>query len=326
MSAKSDPLKEFRLDTLIAELRTREARARNTPDASDRVPLPALKQFTSRELIVIVRDRQQAIYGSDDRRDVFEVATQLPLQESIDSVVAIFKSEDVQDNGDGTFTIRTQTLGTRYSDMCPTEKYVEQPVALHGLVGSGVLVADDVIATAGHCIDDTNVASRLFVFGFQMINGTDAKTVIEVGEIYRGVSLIDRQSSTTGADWALVRLDRPVTGHHVAAVRTAGAIADDAPVYVVGHPSSLPLKYAGNANVRDNTPSTHFVANLDTYGGNSGSPVFNAGSHTVEGILVRGETDYVYNTEGTCLVSLICPDTGCRGQDCTRVTEFAHLI
>ena len=76
--------------------------------------------------------------------------------------------------------------------------------------------------------------------------------------------------------------------------------------------------------MRDNSPSGHFVANLDAYGGNSGSPVFNSDTHEVEGVLVRGDTDFVL--QGGCRVSLVCPTTGCRGEDCTRVTEFANLV
>jgi hypothetical protein len=52
--------------------------------------------------------------------------------------------------------------------------------------------------------------------------------------------------------------------------------------------------------------------------------VFNSDTHEVEGILVRGETDFISN--GSCTESLKCPNTGCRGEDCTRTTEFARLI
>jgi V8-like Glu-specific endopeptidase len=86
----------------------------------------------------------------------------------------------------------------------------------------------------------------------------------------------------------------------------------------------LPLKVAENAFVRDNSNSSYMTCNLDTYGGNSGSPVFNSETHEVEGILVRGETDF--EPSGNCNVSLVCPTTGCRGEDVTRTTEFAHLI
>jgi len=50
----------------------------------------------------------------------------------------------------------------------------------------------------------------------------------------------------------------------------------------------------------------------------------NSDTHEVEGILVRGEADFVQ--QGTCPVSLVCPTTGCRGEDCTRTTEFAQFI
>jgi hypothetical protein len=76
--------------------------------------------------------------------------------------------------------------------------------------------------------------------------------------------------------------------------------------------------------VRTNTKAAFFTANLDTYGGNSGSPVFNADSHEVEGVLVRGDTDFV--PVGMCMISAVCPMNGCHGEDCTRVTEFTGLL
>jgi hypothetical protein len=82
----------------------------------------------------------------------------------------------------------------------------------------------------------------------------------------------------------------------------------------------LPTKFADGAAVRNNQPDAFFVANLDTYGGNSGSPVFNSDTHEVEGILVRGDADFVQH--GNCQVSLVCPTTGCRGEDCTRIAEI----
>ena len=68
-----------------------------------------------------------------------------------------------------------------------------------------------------------------------------------------------------------------------------------------------------------------FVANLDTYGGNSGSPVFASDTNRVEGILVRGETDFEQTPAG-CQISLVCPTSGCRGEDITRTTQFSSLV
>jgi hypothetical protein len=107
-------------------------------------------------------------------------------------------------------------------------------------------------------------------------------------------------------------------------LRTSGKISAAARLFVIGHPCGLPQKYAPGAKVRHNSATPFFVANLDTYGGNSGSPVFNAASYKVEGILVRGENDFV--TNGSCYVSLVCPTTGCRGEDVTRATVWATKL
>jgi hypothetical protein len=142
--------------------------------------------------------------------------------------------------------------------------------------------------------------------------------------VYEGEALIGRKLTATRTDWALIRLTRAVVGRSPVAFRTAGKIAAAQKLFVIGHPCGLPQKYAPGASVRDNTPSAFFVANLDTYGGNSGSPVFNATNNQVEGILVRGENDFVKS--GSCFVSLVCPTSGCRGEDVTRTSEWAAKV
>jgi hypothetical protein len=238
----------------------------------------------------------------------------------VESVAALFDAADVTDNGNGTSTLRTQNFGIA-RNLCVGERFRDQPI---GAFCSGFLVAPDVFATAGHCVTAGNVTNVRFVFGFRMRDVITAETVINNGELYDGLAIIDRRQVANGADWALVRVDRAVTGHRIARIRATGRIGDTQAVHVIGHPSGLPTKFADGAVVRDNQPNEFFVANLDTYGGNSGSPVFNSDTHEVEGILVRGEADFVQ--QGACRVSLICPDTGCRGEDCTRTTEFSNLV
>ena len=121
-----------------------------------------------------------------------------------------------------------------------------------------------------------NVTNVRFVFGFRMRAKNTAETVLSNGEIYSGVALIGREEVGTGPDWAAVRIDRPVPNHRIVQIRRTGKISDNQTVHVIGHPTGLPMKFAGGAAVRDNQPSAFFVANLDTYGGHSGSPVFNS--------------------------------------------------
>jgi len=78
----------------------------------------------------------------------------------------------------------------------------------------------------------------------------------------------------------------------------------------------------------DNDESKYYLANLDTYGGNSGSPVLSPASGLVEGILVDGQKDYEFFAEKGCYESRRCRDDG---QDCslervTRTTVFAAHV
>jgi hypothetical protein len=313
-------LRELSVDDLLQELRAREAKAGK---AVLSVPLELsenlLREFDDASIAKVLKENQKAIYGTDDRMDIFQLPAG-PNLDDVDSVVALFQAAAVMDNGNGTSTLQTQNFGTA-RNLCAGERFREQPT---GAFCSGFLVAPDIIATAGHCVNANNVANVRFVFGFRMRNATTTETVINNAEIFRGVAVIGRQEVLNGPDWALVRIDRPVTNHRIVRIRRSGQIGDTQAVHVIGHPSGLPTKFAGGAAVRDNQPNAFFVANLDTYGGNSGSPVFNSDTHEVEGILVRGESDFVQ--QGNCMVSLVCPTTGCGGEDCTRTTEFANLV
>lgn len=303
------------IEELLQELRGREDPARSGAEVAARGEADRLDDVDSARLAAVLLENQRVIYGSDDRQDLFQV-TDPDMRRDADCVVALVDRTQLVDNGDGTSQLQVQNFGAA-NNLCAGERFRDQPTVAFC---SGFLVAPDIVATAGHCVDSTTVGDTRFVFGFQMVNATTARERIANTEIYRGAALIDRREEGAGADWALVRLDRVVTDHELARVRSTGRIPNGQAVHVIGHPSGLPIKVAAGASVRDNSPTAFFVANLDTYGGNSGSPVFNSQSHAVEGILVRGETDFVMS--GNCRVSLVCPSTGCRGEDCTRITEL----
>jgi V8-like Glu-specific endopeptidase len=81
-----------------------------------------------------------------------------------------------------------------------------------------------------------------------------------------------------------------MTNVHTATLRTSGTPNQGDRLTVVGYPMGLPAKIAAGAVVRE-IRSAYLVANLDTYGGNSGSAVFStdaleSGTLRVEGVLV----------------------------------------
>jgi hypothetical protein len=322
-------LKEWTADELLAELRRRERMAAMKEAGKDRsraaqVPAPGrsreLRSLSTEELAKRAQDRQRVIYGVDNRKDLYQVKSS-KVQAAANAVVALVKGTDLTHENDGSYTLATDLYHEAYQ-LCGSEPFIAQPI---GCFCSGFLVAPDVVATAGHCVKSrADLANIRFVFGFRMIDADRARTRFPANDVYAGANLIGRQLAQDGTDWALVRLDRAVVGRKPVKLRATGKIGDKQSVFVVGHPCGLPQKYAPGARVRDNTPVPFFVANLDTYGGNSGSPVFNASTGTVEGILVRGENDFVSN--GTCYVSLVCPTTGCRGEDVTRSTVWAGKL
>ncbi|MCX6835889.1 MAG: trypsin-like peptidase domain-containing protein, partial [candidate division Zixibacteria bacterium] len=131
-------------------------------------------------------------------------------------------------------------------------------------------------------------------------------------------------------DYCLVRLDRPVVGREPIPIRRDGLVSTGAPLVVVGDPTSLPMKVAAGAEVKDNRPAyPWFQANTDTYGGNSGSMVVNTDTWRIEGILVRGAPDFVYN--GGCAASNVVPNSGNPGpgsqfEEISKIGAIAQLI
>ena len=216
-------------------------------------------------------EKQRVIYGVDDRKDLYEVLNEKYLK-AADSVVALFKKDQIKDMGDGTSELSLTNFGEDIN-LCSGEKFREQPI---GAFCSGFLVAPDKIATAGHCVEEhgSNLDDIRFVFGFKMNGAGDPTLKINNSEIYKGTSIIGWKKEDFGEDWTVVKLERPVENHTPVKVRKKGKIEDSAPLYVIGCPCGLPMKFADGAVVRDNTIDTHIVCNLDTYGGNSGSPVF----------------------------------------------------
>ena len=68
--------------------------------------------------------------------------------------------------------------------------------------------------------------------------------------------------------------------HGALPIRREGAPSVGTPLVVSGHPAGIPLKIAGGATVRSSQHPEYFDANLDTYGGNSGSPVSRSSRNT----------------------------------------------
>ena len=261
--------------------------------------------------------RPLVIYGDDNRMEVYE-DKDAARQILAESVVAIMSSEAIEVKGSGPITLK----GGNYGDdnmLCPTERFVEQTAPAYC---SGFLVAENIVATAGHCVQEADFCKDAkFVFGFAIDKkGRDPNQVTE-NEIYSCKKVLHDQMGRDGSDFALVELDRKVIGREpLTFAKKAPHVTDS--VFVIGHPTGLPAKIADGAKVRENDAG-FFVANLDTFAGNSGSAVFNE-NYEVAGILVRGENDFV--RKGSCYIANRCKDEFCRGEDVTNPDLVASAL
>ncbi|MBI5211679.1 MAG: trypsin-like peptidase domain-containing protein [Elusimicrobia bacterium] len=264
------------------------------------------------------------VYDDDDRQDPPDVRDDMALALA-DSTAAIFESSKVAVKG------RWAELDTKpYAKtlpLCDGERFADQDA---GADCSAALVGPDLVLTAGHCVKSLKECrQRSVVFGFRVGKNGKTPTRVPAGEVYGCSELLGRKvDQKTGSDWALFRLDRQVAGHDPLNLDTR-PVTKQTPLLLIGHPKGLPEKVASNGRVRDASPAAYFVTDLDSFHGNSGSPVFHAKSGGIVGVLVRGDEDFdtVALPDGSkCLRTKVCRGDACQGEIATKVSEFAGRL
>lgn len=264
---------------------------------------------------------EKVIYGVDNRVDIYQSTN--PLYKTLaSSTAAMISDSHLVDQNDHVL-IEGQTL-EEGEGVCSDALFAKQ-IAVANC--SGFLVGSQYLLTAGHCIVTIKDCDH-YLWVFDYANTTEEKKSYTVPktEIYKCVEITERAlDDKTDNDFALVKLDRPVANRTPLKFRTKGKISNRAQLVVIGHPSGLPTKIADGATMRSNSNKYYFMSNLDTFGGNSGSAVFDATTGLVEGILVRGERDYEADPEKNCLRPKVCAMDGCRGEDVTRITNVRSL-
>ena len=273
------------------------------------------------------------VYGEDNRVEIFEISDH--LQEIAASTAGMIKKNDLL-SVHKDYKLMPPKVIEKTMRLCKDERFLDQSNAMSC---SGFLVGPDLLVTAGHCINsEKDCADSVFVFDYKLREDTKrADVVINNDKIYSckkilNAALYNTDDGKVRHDYSLIRLDRKVEGRKILKFRTSGKVEDDAQLYVIGHPSGLPSKFAGGASVKFNSHDNYFVTNLDTFGGNSGSAVFNAKTDTIEGILVRGSMDYIKGPSGDCYMVTQVPDDAPEilpsrfGEAVSRITDVPTLF
>ena len=241
---------------------------------------------------------EKIIYGEDNRFDLMN--SPLPIyNEMAKSTVAMIKKDRLfKEEGSPFFSISKSVKTLKKSlNLCEEEKFSDQPHLSHC---SGFLVGDDIIVTAGHCASSrmqNSCENFYWVFDYKISDPKDPFGILFPEENVYGckqvLSVKFEPWSDKKTDYAIIQLDRKVTGRRPLVLRKEGQVQVDEPLVLIGYPWGLPAKMSHNAQVLRNNNETWFSANLDSFEGNSGSAVFNELTGEVEGILVRGKPDSI---------------------------------
>ncbi|HXH29310.1 MAG TPA: serine protease [Bacteriovoracaceae bacterium] len=256
------------------------------------------------------------IYGRDNRIETFASPSALYQKLSKSSAAMVIKMGIRARNGVATFD--GISYGQRYG-LCEKERFAKQTQVASC---SGFLVAKDVIATAGHCIQSIwECDQAAWVFNLKLERASQTDVSVSTKDIYNCKKIIrQRFGKGDGQDYALIKLDRPVLGA-VPVTLSAQAPRPGEPLVMIGHPSGLPQKITDGAQVLTVKGKT-FMANVDAFKISSGSPVFNAQTGVVLGILVAGnEPDFRANSHHGCTEVNQVEDA--RGQE--RISSFEQF-
>lgn len=268
---------------------------------------------------------ERIVYGLDNRLETVDADQK--YQGWAKSTAGMIDSLKLIDIGSH-YLLPPSSLGKDFG-LCEGERFKDQPSPLSC---SGFLVGPDLLVTAGHCIGtQKDCDSVSWVFDFKVKKSSNkANIAVEKSNVYKCKKVIDQKLEGQGdemRDYSLIQLDRVPVSRKPLKYRTKGKVLTKEELVLIGHPSGLPQKIASKGFVYVNNSNHYFKTNLDSFGGNSGSAVFNAKTGAVEGILVRGATDYVSDSCGNRVNKVPEDITGKQslGESVSRITDIDGL-
>ncbi|MEK6555958.1 MAG: serine protease [Bdellovibrionota bacterium] len=302
-----------------------------------------MKEFFTKKILSLIlalsaSSASAAIYGADNRQDVFFTGW---LKKQAAATAAAVPNIFVLKNDDGTFRIDEVDVmaGGWGVNLCKDERFANQPSLGHC---TGFLISDRYLVTAGHCAlatgttgeDENNPFCKAFSWYFNYnVDGSGQTTHQRIPPHHyytckkmiraENIELPGLPGANYGNDFALIELDRPVIGIEPLKVNAdRSQIKVKNKVFTIGHPSGMPAKYSGKSEIINNQNPYSFKVNLDTQGGNSGSPVFNDENEVI-GILVSGHpVDYYTDAKLQCNRPNVCNSDG---STCNEQSKFEGL-
>jgi V8-like Glu-specific endopeptidase len=198
---------------------------------------------------------------------------------------------------------------------CTSQKFLEEKLWSNC---SGVLIAKDVILTAGHCIHSrTECTDKTIVFDYRnnedilRIQSNPQSYEYRCKKILYWSEPVDKKNLV---DFALIQLDRPVLDRQPISL-SKNKLNQKQDLFTVGHPLGLPMKVSAgfvsdlNAQFNGQSKNSFYKAQVLTHPGLSGGAVYDSNEQLV-GLLVRGEANFE-SDDGRCLRAKECNLTDC---------------
>ncbi len=287
----------------------------------NRFPMEEYAEYLDNSMATAVKLLPQAIYHLPP-----ELYTEKKLLISWNSFEAVYDPED-------------SSWARKPVKICSDEPFRGEVMA--GTC-SGVLIAPDMVLTAGHCMEDqADCLSSYWAFDYRQENSigslgltfegskADPESIIMIKQsnLFSCERILARQSSADDndperLDFALIQLNNYVYDRAPQPLRKQGVAQEDQALILLGYPLGLPGKIALDAKIIDNNSQNFFLTSSDSYYGNSGSAVIDDQTKLLEGILTDGAEDFIYDPAAGCMRSRVL--SALQGEE--RVTRISSIL
>lgn len=266
----------------------------------------------------------KAIYGDFDVINTID-APDIKIRKNAQSVALMIAKRNLRmEIKDVIYSAASTKFNIRFNTC--DEKFPATDLALGSC--SSILVGENKLLTAGHCMLNAqwDCDQKAFVFDVKKEFISDSKRQYFVqSQVYQCKSILKHVNDPiSGIDFALIELDRKVAGR--SPIKLSSVDLDlESKIYMIGHPLGLVSKTSMVGDVRLSKENM-YVANIDSFVGNSGAPVFSMIDNSLSGLLVRGEEDFEWDSENKCYKYVQCEDGSCRGEDIIKSSVIASEI
>lgn len=271
----------------------------------------------------------KVIYGEDNRSNIYDTEDQKLIKLSKSIAVMTYNYKLRKNRDDSNYYKYSKTPAFVSYDICDDE-----PFAKEFILGNctGFLIAKDTLITAGHCLSTQETCTNTsWVFDQVTSNGLvkksntfKCKKIIQTGvnvskanHFYQDYTVLELEEKPSEANRPYLELSEEAL-HLGDSLYTIGSpfgtplkFADDGYITSLTSLESSIIEYARQAGDEDRhyplKVDEYFMTNLDTFSGNSGSPIFSSRSGKVVGLLSSGSIDWDFDDINYCQRSKIKP-------------------